>query len=361
MATISNKDILSMFGLTNKQTLILFSIEKLLIERDIAESKVHKEEKQKWLKTWTSAIMNSFNISQDAGISNLLSKDDIFTAIDQEDHVNTTWYYLIMLESTLFVPYTPLSDNKSENKNLKILKFNKQTEFLKDFASKSKIMDVTFIDRFEKTYAKSINRISEKNTKIALVIVSALAFAALTALTCGLAAAASAGEIAVAIFGSEFVCFGAALTSACLAMAGGGAIAASGGGVAAGIATIVGGGALIGFAGGAAVGGTVAGGSLHFILRAPQMALSQSAKLEVVLKEITLNIQKDIKLAQKVLENYKNQIAELTAQFAKIKLERSQDKKAISAMKESISYMEKAFKDLQRFVSSYGVAMGEFN
>ena len=49
-------DTLSMFGLTKKQTRILFSIEKLLVEKDIKNSKTKIEEKEKWLIDWTSKI-----------------------------------------------------------------------------------------------------------------------------------------------------------------------------------------------------------------------------------------------------------------------------------------------------------------
>ena len=165
-----------------------------------------------------------------------------------------------------------------------------------------------------------------KVTKIALGVVSTVAVAAIVAATAGVLA----GPIAVALFGSQFVGLsGAALTAACLAMAGGGAIAIGGTGMIGGIAAIVGGGALLGMAGGGAAISAVT----LFVASTPQLALTQAAKLEVVLKEIVLNAQKDIKSAQQVLENYRNQIMNLNSELAKIRLDSEKNKKTISNIK----------------------------
>lgn len=72
-----------------------------------------------------------------------------------------------------------------------------------------------------------------------------------------------APAIAVTLVGSNFAGLsGAALTSACLAYVGGGAIAAGGLGMSGGIATIVGGGAILGLGVGAGVGSAVGAVSL---------------------------------------------------------------------------------------------------
>lgn len=79
---------------------------------------------------------------------------------------------------------------------------------------------------------------------------------------------------------------GAAAISAGLAALGGGAVAAGGFGMAGGIAVLVGGGSLLGATAGTAVGASIASLGSNAVL-------SEAAKLQVVLKEIVLAIQKD--------------------------------------------------------------------
>lgn len=354
--TNESADILSMFGLTFRQTVILFSIEKFLVEKDISTSKKDKGDKQKWLDYWTVSIKEYLDKLSPEESSKFLTREEIVNAIveDQSKDINNTWYYLIMLEATLFVPYTPLGKYVSDDKIFSGLKYQDQKKEIKELVRENKIMDEDFIDRFEDTYSKSISKISGKATKIALGVVSTVAVAAIIAATAGVLA----GPIAVALFGSQFVGLsGAALTAACLAMAGGGAIAIGGTGMIGGIAAIVGGGALLGMAGSGAALGAVT----LFVASTPQLALTQAAKLEVVLKEIVINAQKDIKSAQSVLENYKNQIVKLNGELASIRLDNDNNTKTIENIKKSLEYMEKAYKSSRVFVSSYGVGVGEMN
>ena len=349
-------EILSMFGLTRKQTIILFSIEKLLVHKDIQISKNNQVRKQQWLEEWSVSIMDyMINISPNEPFK-FLTQEEVMVTIGQEhsQEINNTWYFLIMLEVTLFVPYTPIGKNSIDDKTYSKLKYKEQYDTIKELVRKSEIMEDIFIDRFRNTYSKSISKISGKINKIALGVLSTIAITAIFAATAG----ALSGPLAVALFGSQFAGLsGAALTSACLAMAGGGAIAAGGAGMAGGVLAIVGGGALLGLAG----GGTAVGGGTLFVASTPQLALTQSAKLQVVLKEIVINAQKDIKCAQSVLENYKNQIVNLNSELTKIKLDREENKKTINNMKKSLAYMEKSYKDSMQFVSSYGVGTGEMD
>ena len=163
-------------------------------------------------------------------------------------------------------------------------------------------------------------------------------------------AGAFAGPIAVMLFPSQVgKLAGAALVNACLAMAGGGAIAVGGGGMAAGVITIVGGGALLGLAG----GGTLVGGINLLISSTPDLTLTQAAKLQVVLKEIILIAQKDIICAQEVLEIYKSNITNLSTHIKEQQLHKDKDHKTIKDMEKSLSYMEKAFKDMESFLTDF--------
>jgi len=348
MNSNDNADMLSMFGLNSKQVRILFSIEKMLVEEDIKTDRIYKEEKRKWLNEWMTIISECLVKASPSSPSNFIPESEILEAIAEQHSVgiNDTWYYLIILEGTLFVPYTPLKKDKKDDKLFSKLKYKEQIEIIKKIVRSSSSMNENFVDRFKKTYAKSISKLTGKLTKVLLYVASTIAIAAIAAATAGV----FAGPIAIALFSSEFVGItGAALTSVCLAMVGGGAIAAGGAGMAGGILVIVGGGALLGLA----VGGATVGGVAMFVMSTPELALTQAAKLEVVLKEIVINAQKDVKWAQTVLENYKNQIAYLHSELAKIKLDRKQDKKTIANMKKSIEYMEKAYNNVSIFVSSY--------
>jgi len=346
-------DILSMFGLTEKQTRILFSIEKLLIEADIKNSKNDKEAKGKWLLDWSLSLTTSLTELNPNEPYDFITHSEIIDTIAQEHtvNINNTWYYLVMLEATLFIPYIPLGKNTKDDTLYKKLKYKEQMETLKGLVKANKIMDEIFIDRFKKTYSKSLSKVTGKATKIALRVVSVVAIAAVAAATAGVLA----GPIAVAIFAPAYVgIYGASLVSACLAMAGGGAIAAGGAGMAGGVLAIAGGGALLGLAG----GGAAVGGVALFVTSIPELTLTQAAKLEVVLKEITINAQQDIKFAQSVLENCLDQITNLHAHLAKMKLDQKEDKKTIANMEKSIIYMERAYDDTRKFVSSYAVGVG---
>lgn len=348
----------SMFGLTANQTRILLSIEKYLVEKDIKDSKRYQDEKRDWLKQWSDSILQLKNEGSNQKFD-FLTYEEIVEEISKEysKSINNTWYYLIMLESSIFSPYYPLEQTKSEDirvniknivERMKKLKFSDQKENLKDLVVQNEIMDKIHIDRFVNTYDKAISKISGKKTKAALAITIAIAISAISAATAG----ALAGPIAVAIYGSKFAGLsGAALTSASLALAGGGAVAIGGAGITGGVLAIVGGGALLGLAG----GGAAVGSASMLMAAVPELALTQAAKLEVVLKEIVLNAQQDITVAQEVMEQYKNEIANLQGELTKVKLDSEENKKTISNMEKSIEYMEKAYQNMRVFASSYEI------
>lgn len=343
-------DILSMFGLTESQTRILFSIEKILVEMDIETTKKHKEEKEKWLSEWTISVSNSLSKMNPKEPSSFFTLTEIQDWIVLEDLMNNsnTWYYLIMLEATLFNPYYQLDEVEKSSWWFNKLKYSDQTETLKYLVSSSGIMDPVFIDRFKKTYSKSIAKLSGRFNKIAMNV---LIFITITAIGVALAGTYSR-KIAVKLFGQNFSgLVGNALVNACLAFAGGGAVSVGGKGIAGGIKFIVGGGALLGMS----VGGTVVGVSTLFVTSIPQFTLTEAARLEVVLKEIIINAQKDVKFAQNILDNLSNQIVNLKTRLTKFELEQEEDKRTISDLEKSIEYMEKAYKESRKFVSSYEI------
>ena len=360
----NEKDVLEMFGLTKEQAAIMYSIQELMICKDIENStkeEEQKKEKRKWLNKWKNSICTVLNENADAEVKVSLNRSQILNEVRNEinkEPNNKTWYYIMMLECALFTPYYPFAEQEETNqkKKKRKLKYKRQTDFLKKIVAEHKIMDDEKIDRFVDVYTKTLNRIQKKGQKIAINILAIITFAAVAACT----AALLAPQIAVALVGSKFALSGAALTNAALALIGGGAIAAGGAGIAGGVAIIAGGGALLG----GAMGGT--GVAIkHLLCASPEYALSQAAKLEVVLKEIILNAQKDVKTAQNILKKYKEAITDLSAELAKkeIELNNSRNEKKdlkeeIKKMKKTIEYLKNGYKGSEKFTSSFEVGMG---
>lgn len=338
---------MEMFGLSEKQLQILYSFEYLITKNDIISDKSVTIMKDFWLKEWESLLEKTMECPIP-----YKDKSQLINALKKEagNGVNNTWLFLVLLEATLFIPYLILGETKDDIKKYKKLKFHNQTDFIKGIVEESGLTSPEYINRFEKTYKKTFEQLTGKWTKIALKVVGVVAISAIIAASAG----AAAGPIAVALFGSQFAGLsGAALTSACLAMAGGGAIAAGGAGMAGGVMAIVGGGALLGAAGG---GAAIA--SIDVIAKgSPSFTVTQAAKLEVVLKEITINAQHDIQMAQNVMESLRNQILELKKEMLKLENESKKDKAVISKMEKSLAYLEKAYKDMTVFKSSYEEGM----
>ena len=96
------------------------------------------------------------------------------------------------------------------------LKFDvdKNYEYIKKILVSHKVLSAEKIDRLDKTYLKSMSKLSNKMGRLAMI-------AAIAALAAA-GAAVFAGPIAVALIGSQFAGLnGIALVNACLAMLGG--------------------------------------------------------------------------------------------------------------------------------------------
>ena len=144
------------------------------------------------------------------------------------------------------------------------------------------------------------------------------------AITAGIAvipiatAGAFAPAIAVTLVGSNFAGLsGAALTSACLAYLGGGAVAIGGAGMAGGTIAIVGGGAVLGIGAGLGIGGAVGAAGLI----GKQNTILQSAKLLVSVREIFLNDEHDIEYSNSVYEQYVQNIMDIGKGLVELKLQ----------------------------------------
>lgn len=348
-----DNDVVNMFGLSSSQTVLMFSAQKLVVEFDLHLSMEKKdyEIKKMWLAEWEKSIVDYVNNATNENITTLYEKNEIHERLMNElkDCNNKTWYYILALESLAFTPYTALGSK--QDKKYKKCSFNEKeaTKMIADFFVEQGEISKDKVLRIEKCLNKSINKISGKGQKIAIRVVSVVAVTALAAL----AAALMAPHIAVALVGAQFQGLGgAALTSACLAALGGGAIATGGFGMAGGVAVIAGGGALLGIA-----SGSTAAGIVGTIASSPNFVLSQSAKLETILKEIILNSQQDVAAAQKIIDQCQMTINELNKQLTELQIKDSKNKKDIKNLKKSISYIIKSCQDMQKFTSSYDLGL----
>lgn len=336
-----NINLTEIFGLTSKQSSILFSLQIAMTKKDIiaTANQSYRDNKKIWLEEWYKNLND-----QDI----LENYNSIIESIKEEISKSSgdlTWLYFVVFEAVLFKPYFPLND--SENKILKKLHYKNQEEYLKKVVKDCGYMKLQeFIERIPQTYKQVLNKISGRNIKIVLNVLTVLASAGLLATLGGV----FASKIAVILVGSKFAgLHGAALVSACLAYLGGGAIAIGGAGMAGGVAVIVGGGALLG----AASGGAATAFVKSVAEKAPELILPQTAKLEVAMREILLNAQQDTRCAQAVISQLKEQIVSLKKEVLDLKNRNNEDKKALKNLKQSIKYLEKAYDDMIRFKSSY--------
>lgn len=339
-------DIQDMFGLNGEQLEILHSIQYNLTDRDIRKNPTTSLVRRAWLDLWLCTLDDTVYNKSDMKV---YSETELYDAIRNvaNNSNNSTWFYLVMLEATLFHAYFPLDVEKSHEKELAKLKYTRDVDYLKQIASTTGLMKPEYIDRYLETHKKVYRKISGRNAK---AIITGLAILAVTAVA-GAIAAVFAGPIAVAIFGANFELTGAALTAACLAMAGGGAIAAGGFGIAGGIVAIAGGGALLGAAGSGAAAAVV----FALAKGSADATLSQAAKLEVVLREVLLNSQHDTESAQAVISRLQQQIKNLKEELERLSKEQEKNKEAIQNLKLSIDILNKTVEDMVLFKSSYDI------
>nr|MBC8146596.1 hypothetical protein [Bacteroidota bacterium] len=66
----------------------------------------------------------------------------------------------------------------------------------------------------------------------------------------------------------------------------------------------------------------------------------QAAKLEVVMKEITLNIQKDIRIAQELIKEQRLAVNKYENELLELKKDREKNKEQIKNLAKSIKYLK---------------------
>lgn len=325
---------ISTFGLTEKQMVILFSLQCYLTRKDADKTSDSDETSKKttwlyWYKANLSEFMSNFKGDKKPQI--LTSVTDIKQAIMQESEEAETelWKYMVLLECSLFTPYFPLSEDDAKKKTYKGLSMAKQVrkDELHNIASWLKI-DYDYVERFESQYKSAIKQMTGYWKKVLIgtgIGIAAVAFALVTW-----------GGAFVALFAAEGLVGIAAINSG-LAALGGGAIAAGGFGMAGGIAVLVGGGLLLGTGAGASI-------SMALATTSPDAVMHESAKMYVVLKEIVIGIQHDTKRCQEILGTIIDKISEYKKEIARLRQEIEEDKEKIKNLEKSVAHLEKFVK-----------------
>lgn len=316
-------------------------VEKTKKKKGIRDYQKQSLVKGQWLKSWEASI-NDYLAKLDASknLRLLVTDKAIKESIQVESHTETEiWKYLILLECVSFSPYYPLGGTQEERDESGKLyagqKFDKEgrKEILVRIANLLGI-DVSYIGKFEKSLKSALRKISGSALIITLgITIGILAVLAAIFLTGGFGAIAAA-------FAPEGLS-GAAAISSGLAALGGGAVAAGGFGVAGGMAVIVGGGSLIGIGLGGSAGLVIAKAN-------SKMVMYEAVKLEVVMKEILLAVQKDTKSFQEILNKLTADREELRIEVERLKASQEESKKQIKELEKSIKYLSRLIEDLRK-------------
>lgn len=366
------------FGISEEQTEILYNLEYYKILNDIETTKILvggdkiNQLKREWLEEWKTYITMGyagFINKVDAKI-NWYSSEELDKKIEL-NNPNKPWFRLVLLEAMLFEPYYALSTetdkkgNEVPSKKYSVLNnpitgYNKNSgdKYLNEvYAEKYQLPG--YVKRLRKCYDKMCRELNE----VLKTAITSIAITAGITIVTVITAGSLAPAIAVTLVGSNFAGLsGAALTSACLAYVGGGAIAAGGLGMFGGIATIVGGGAILGLGVGAGVGSAVGAVSLM----GKKNTILQSAKLMVSVREIFLNDERDIEYSNTVYEKYVQNIADIEKDLIELQLkanvaDNKQKKKLkaeIKSAEDTVKAMKIAMKSMNKFISSYETGVG---
>lgn len=378
---------ISEFGLTYKQTCLLFSLERQIIVNDIINTKANNKpeealRKQTWLDAWTDNINNFLEglnkketkktkpkecespifyvdgngvitleaIPEESECPVPSSKPDIAKIdnnnlleeiLQEENSVSIkAWRYLILLECTLFTPYYTLDNKGINNENFidKVknifngMSLNEETQ-KNSLANIAELLEVDFkyIDIFRKRYQESLRSLSGFWNRVLLAGGTGMLVSVAIVLF-------FINPIAAAFAAPGLV--GAAAFSAGMAALGGGAIAAGGFGIAGGIAVLVGGALVLGGSTGMGIGALASA--------TPQIVLTELAKIEVVLKEIILGIQHDVKTMQEIILKLNDNLTEMQREVTVLKLENEKNKEKIKNLTEAIEYLTKAIDEFQK-------------
>jgi len=338
---------LECLSLTPEQARFLYSLELMKIEYDIRATQKDAEKTRKitWKDEWMKSILAGLGREKDTVSYFIRDAEFLYGQMRRvyEESLTKTWYYLVVFEATLFVPYFPLEENEKSNKPWDNLRLGKDY-MREEFCMRQMVVDKVLLDKMSRIFNKQCDMLSGKSERMAMTM---LITTVMTVATGGLASYFAPG-IAAAMFGGSLAHLsGQALINASLAFVGGGSLAAGGLGMAGGAALITGGGALLGMAGSSA--STIAA---MVLLTTKGYARHECAKLltfsSVVLID-ELHMKSMVSMIQKSVEKC---IGEFGGQLAQMKAMPDADKKAMKTISTNLAYLEKCNKKLLLLVQS---------
>ena len=340
---------LKCMSLTYEQMRVLDSLERLIIEDDVALTKKEDDKtlKTKWKNEWENQLIEGLSLASDAKAEFFLSEAEVIRYIEENDE--GPWIYLLAMESILFSPYYAIFGDADKDKAVKKLKC--KSEYLTDkFVTLQDKLTKEDFTNLQKEYKRAVGIVtgSKKN-----VVVGAVGTTAVAVATGGLAYV-FAPAIATALVGEAAAGLsGAALVSYSLAAIGGGSLAVGGLGMAGGTAIITGGGALVGVLGGTGISAA----TTVNLLSDEGYVLSECCKLITFSKEILMGRYDDIfkvadiwrKVKSRMSEVYK-QIDTFSSQAENEKDERKKKEMILKAKvaKKSIKYLDRTAGELKK-------------
>ena len=340
---------LNCLSLDFEEMRILYSLENLIVSDDISITKNKEDEdlKRTWQRKWQEnlvAMLSNENITLENFFLNEIEIQKYL-----EINSNEMAQYLIVLEAMLFEPYYAIFEDNNDKK-LKKLK-NKSKYLLENYTQLQNLISAKEIEKIKKVYRKSVSKIARADKGM---IVGAIG-TAVVMIASGALAFSFAPAIAVALVGpgaAELT--GAALISHCLAVLGGGSLAAGGFGMAGGTAVITGGGALLGMVSGTGMSAATA----VYVLSQEGYVLNECSRLltycKVVLKERLHDEKSIIDIYTKLesqIDTIKNSITEFESNLqSEDKKEQKANKDKIKVAKKSLKYLENCLSELQKMV-----------
>ena len=327
-------DILNLFNFDYQELIILFSLETIYIKKDIENtSSTEKELKEKWLNMWLDDLNYFFR--------EVLKKEFvIFTnLIDLENFIkfnkpikSDAHKYLMVLEFATFNPYYPLMKaNKEENKKFSKLKDNKELKKNIIFVLG---IDKYLLDKFQKEYYESI-KILENEWSLMSKITIGISLVILGIFFLPAALASVGTLLGIDVLVTAGVYFGW-LSSFLLI----------------GLIPLVIEGMIVGML----VGGSLIIFQLSIdFLKNSELIKQQSAKLEVALEEIFINLLKDEQTAIKIVKAQEEKLNELESKIDVYQKNATKDEK--KNIKKSISYLERALEHNKEILSKYNIGI----
>ena len=348
---------LKVLSLNYEQIRVLNSIQRLMIEDDIALTKDAEDKKLKvqWKADWEKGLLDRLALVSEPASEFFLCETDIYGFINSSE--SGSWQYLMALEAMRFTPYYPLAGYEDKKKELKKLKF--KSEYLSGhFSSRQEKVSTDDITALRKAYNTATRTITGSNKSI---IIGAVGTTVAMAATGGFAFT-FAPVIATALVGETAVGLsGAALVSYSLAAIGGGSLVAGGFGMAGGTAIIAGGGALFGLLGGT---GISAATTMNLLVD-DGYVLNECCKLLSFSKEVLIKKFNDLSTVRDMQIKVESRMGEVQKQidsFEELAKSESDEKKKkemkvkVKVAKKSLKYLNRTAAALKKLTKGESIA-----